>query len=200
MIIINCEQNTPEWQEARCGIPTASGFDNILTAKGKLSKQRTKYLYQLAGEILTGKPEETYTNGVMQRGHELEDEARKFYELATGREVIKVGFCLSDSRDYGASPDGLVNDDGGIEIKCPMLSTHIGYLLNKELPTDYFPQVQGQLLVTDRKWVDFLSYYPGLKPLLIRVNRNEEYINKLKEELDRFCYELKQIINTLKEG
>ena len=85
-----------------------------------------------------------------------------------------------------------------IEIKCPIMSTHVGYLLEGELPKDYFQQVQGQLLVTNRKWLDFISYYPSLKPLIVRVNRNEEFIKKLSIELELFCKKLDEIVEKIR--
>lgn len=196
MEIINCVQGTPEWFAARCGIPTASSFDRIICVDGKPSKQRTKYLYQLAGETITGVQEESYQNGAMLRGKEMEAEARQLYQLITGQEVVEVGFCLAEG--YGASPDGLVGEKGLLEIKCPNLATHIGYLLDNALPTDYFQQTQGQLLVTGREWCDFLSYYPGLKPLLIRVKRDEKFIAILEVELKKFCVELKEIVKKVR--
>lgn len=196
MEIIYCEQGTPEWHAARCGKPTASSFDKIITLDGKPSKQREKYLYQLAGERAAGKAEETYTNGAMQRGREMEDEARKLYEFNYGIEVLRVGFCLSDG--YGASPDGLVGEDGGLEIKCPIASTHVGYLLKDELPGDYFQQVQGNLLVTGRKWWDFVSYYPAVKPLIIRVKPDKKFQGLLKAELIKFCQDLEEVVKKIK--
>lgn len=196
MKIINIIQGSPEWFAARCGIPTASCFDKILCIDGKVSKQRTKYLWQLAGETIAGIQEETYTNGAMERGKIMEDEARQLYQLITGKEVLQVGFCLAEG--YGASPDGLVGDKGLLELKCPIISTQVGYLLDNKLPSDYFQQVQGQLLVTNREWVDFMSYYPALKPLIIRVQRDEKFIGLLKAELKTFCVELKKIAKKIK--
>lgn len=196
MKIIDCIQGSPEWYKARCGIPTSSNFDKILTTKGEISKQRTKYLYRLAGETITGISEENYQNEAMLRGKEMEFDARKLYELANGHKVQEVGFCLADG--YGCSPDGLVAKTGCLEIKCPILSTHVGYLLENKLPMDYWQQLQGQLLVTNREWVDFMSYYPGLKPLIIRVKREKKFISALEAELKRFCSELKQVVKKIK--
>lgn len=196
MKIIDCVQGTPEWFAARCGIPSASNFDKILCANGNVSKQRIGYLYQLAGETVTGLTEESYQNGAMLRGKEMESEARQLYTLITGLEVKEVGFCLSEGS--GASPDGLVAEKGLLELKCPILKTQVSYLLENKLPVEYFQQTQGQLLVTDREWVDFMSYYPGLKPLLIRVTRDEKFIKALRIELGVFCEELKDIINQIK--
>lgn len=129
----------------------------------------------------------------MQRGKEMESEARSLYELITSVSVQQVGFCLNETPSCGASPDGLIEEEGSLEIKCPTIAVHVGYLLENILPVDYFQQTQGQLLVTGRRWVDFLSYYPGLKPFLIRVERNEKFIEALKAELIKFCAELEEI-------
>ena len=195
---IDCVQGTPEWFAIRCGIPTASNFDKIITTKGDPSKQRTKYLWQLAGEYVAGKSDETYQNAAMIRGVEIEPEARTYYEITNGVEVEKVGFCLAEG-GYGASPDSFVGNDGGLEIKCPMISTHVGYLLDGTLPTDYFQQVQGNLLVTGRVWWDFCSYYPNIKPFVIRARRDEVFIKKLSIELEIFVQELKSVVAKLKE-
>ncbi len=124
----------------------------------------------------------------------LSKEALVFYEMVKGVEVAKVGFCLSDCKRYGASPDGLVGEDGLLEIKCPTIAVHVGYLLDKTFPMDYFQQIQGQLFVTGRQWSDFLSYYPGLPPLLIRVTPDVVFHRYLGAELNAFCGELEQII------
>lgn len=197
MIIIECEQGTPEWHASRCGKPTASGFDKLITTTSKQSTQRTKYMYQLAGERVCGIPEETYQSAAMARGTATEEEARRFYEFTTGESVRKVGFCVSDCGRYGASPDGLVGEDGVLEIKCPSLAVHVGYLLDGKVPTDYFQQTQGQLYVTGRKWSDFISYYPGLRPLLIRVTPDGAFHRALESELNGFCAELEAIIRRI---
>lgn len=196
MKIIECVQNTPEWLAARVGIPTASAFDKIVTSKGEPSKQREKYLFRLAGEAVTGTPEETYQNAAMLQGNEREAEARAYYDLTKGVEVEKVGFCLADG--YGCSPDGFVGKDGMVQFKCPLLSTHVGYLLENKFPLDYFQQVQGELFVAEREWSDFVSYFPNIRPFVIRVKRDEVFIKKLKIELEIFCEELKTIIAKIK--
>lgn len=199
MRVIDCIQGTPEWTAARRGVPSASAFDKIITTKGEPSKQRQKYLYQLAGECVSGIVEETYQNGAMLRGKEMEDEARQLYSLINGVEVQQVGFCVVDGDlAFGCSPDSLVGEDGGLEIKCPQMATHVSYLLDNVLPTDYIQQVQGNLLVTGRKWWDFMSYYPGLKPLIIRVQRDEKLLKSLKIELELFCEQLKNIIEKIR--
>lgn len=202
MKIINCEQGSEEWFSARCGIPSASNFDKIVTLKGEPSKQREKYLFTLAAERISGKKEETYSNFAMQRGIELEDEARKYYEMDKNVEIEQVGFCLSDDGTYGCSPDGLVYPEDGhglVEIKCPLAHTHIGYLIDGKMPSTYFQQVQGQILVTGADWCDFISYYPGVKPFLIRVKKDEVFIKKLENELKLFTKELNEIVKKIGE-
>jgi len=192
-------QYSPEWYAIRVGMPTSSKFDKLVTTKGEPSKQREKYLWQLAGEYVAGQAEETYQNAAMLRGLEMEDEARSLYEVINDVEVKQVGFCVGDPVfEYGASPDGFVGEDGLLEIKCGIASTHVGYLLKNTIVADYFQQVQGQMLVTGRMWTDVMSYYPGIKPLIIRVKRDEIFIGKLKAALEIFCYELKELIKKIK--
>lgn len=196
MRVINCLQNSPEWFAARLGKPTASNFDQIITTKGGPSKQRTKYLYRLAGERVAGKAE-TYQNVNMIRGIEMEKEAREFHKLMTDEEIVQVGFCTDDEGKYGASPDALFGKKGGLEIKCPLMETHVGYLLHGILPMEYFQQIQGNLFVTGREWWIFESYYPAIKPFIIKVERDEKFIKALKFELKIFVQELETIVKKI---
>lgn len=198
MKILNFEQRTPEWYAARCGIPTASGFAKIITSSGKRSTSREKYMYELAGEKLGGIIDETYQSFAMQRGTRLEAEARGLYEF--GHDAVNtVGFCLSDCGRWGFSPDGLVGKNGGIEIKCPLIHTHVEYMLKcrEEMPAEYFQQVQGALFISGREWWDFISYYPGLPPVIVREEPNEVFHRLLKDELECFCDELDQLVRKL---
>lgn len=198
MIVLDLEQGTQEWLQARCGTPSASKFDMIVTSTGSPSKQAKKYLYQLAGERVIGKPVESYKSAAMERGIEMEGEAADLYELLTDAEVKRVGICYSDEvKAFSCSPDRLIGEDGLLEIKCPEIHTHVEYLLSGTAPTDYFQQLQGQLLVTGREWVDFMSYYPGLKPLIVRVKRDEKFLSALKGELETFCNELAAVTEKL---
>ena len=197
MRIFEMEQRSVEWYKVRSGVPTASEFDKIITTKGAISTQRKKYLYQLAGERLGGVVDETYQSFAMQQGVLKEGEARNLYNIASGDEVKQVGFCLSDDGKYGCSPDGLVGEDGAYEVKCPLIHTHIGYLIENDVPTDYYTQVQGQLLVTGRKWTDFMSYFPGLKPLIVREEPDEVFHKLLKTALEEFTNELDDLVKRL---
>jgi len=195
VIVLEIDQKSQEWIECRRGIPTASSFDLIVTSKGEPSKQREKYLYRLAGERVSGQAAANgYKNASMERGEEMEQEARAAYEFMHDCQVVQVGICYpNEDRKYACSPDGLVGDDGILEIKCPDLATHVAYLLKGTLPTEYVQQVQGQLLVTGRQWCDFMSYYPGLKPLIVRVYPDTAFQDALAKELEQFNKDLEVI-------
>ena len=198
MIILDCEQMDHEWWQAHVGTPSASNFGKILTPTGKPSASAKDYMYQLAGEVLTGKKTETYHNAVMQRGIEMEAEARTLYELMFDVEVQQVGLIYPDEqRKYCCSPDGIM-DEMGIEIKCPLIHTHVSYLMAGKIPTIYIPQVQGSMLVTGFKRWDFMSYYPGLKPLVVEVKRDDKYCDLLANALDSFNAELEKTVKKLR--
>ena len=200
MITLDVVQGTPEWFAARAGVPSASCFDKVVTSKGERSKQREKYLYQLAAEKVTGIKEESFQSEAMRRGIEMEAEARSFYELNRDVEVSIVGFCYpNEHKMVGCSPDGLVGDGGMVEIKCPASYTHVGYMLDSEtLVGEYFQQVQGQLFITGRDWCDLISYYPGLKPVIVRVGRDNKFCLKLADELTALCDDLNKVVEKIK--
>lgn len=189
MRIIECEQGSMEWFQARRGIPSASNFDRIITPKtGKLSAQADDYICELIGELNTPYlPEwaENYTNKAIRWGEQTEQEARDWYTVDTGNQVRQVGFCTTDDARFGCSPDGLIGEDGGLELKCPQPKTHTAYLLKGGLPDEYRPQVHGALFVTGRPWWDFASYSPGLPPLLVRVVP-DDYTRALADALENF--------------
>ena len=188
MRIINCEQGTPEWYAVRLGIPTASEFGKIFTPKTmKLSASADGYIDRLIDEIVRPDAERGWgSNRHTERGHALEPEARELYAfMRDDARVRPVGFVLRDDGRAGCSPDSLVDDDGGLEIKSPDGPTHIGYLRAGVLPDEYKPQVHGSLVITKRAWWDFISYCPGYKPLIVRVTP-DDYTKKLAECLDQF--------------
>lgn len=197
MKIIECEQNSAEWFAVKAGVPSASNFSKIVNMDGKPSKQRTKYLYRLAGERISGISGELYQSAAMKRGQEMEAEARSLYEIITGEDVRQVGFILNEKPICGCSPDVLVGDNGLVEIKCPMIETHVGYLLENKLPSDYFQQVHGQMLISQRMWCDFMSYYPGIKPFIIRIEQDVKFLTLLYAELKLFCEELETVVKQI---
>lgn len=197
--IIDCLQGSPEWFAARAGLPTASEFSTV-QAKGKdggASITRAKYLRQLAGEILTGEPApEGYSNGHMERGKVMEDDAREVYAFMTDAEPLRVGF-LKNGR-AGASPDSLIGDRGGLEIKTAIPAVQIERLQRGTLPSEHKAQVQGCLWITGREWWDFVSFWPRLPPLIIRVERDEAYIAQLAKAVDAFNEELDSIVQSIR--
>lgn len=179
MRIIDVEQGTQEWLDARVGVLTASKMDMIITPKtGKPSSSMAKLAYQMIAEETLGRSLDDASSGFMQRGGALEAEARSWYELERDVEVQRVGLCVSNDGLVGFSPDGLVGEDGGVEIKCPSAAVHMSYLLGEAGP-EYYCQIQGSLWVSERQWWDFVSYCPYLPPVLIRFQRDEEFIRKL---------------------
>lgn len=182
MKILNCEQGSQEWFSARLGVPSASSYKKLITSTGKKASTFKDYCYELAVERLTGERTEIFTNKHMERGTELEPDARSFFEILTNYQVEEVGFVLEDGGRFGCSPDGLM-DGSGLEIKCPMAKTHMKYLDEDRCPPEYYAQVQGCMLVTDRSQWKFMSYHPDLKPLIITVKRDQDFIDKLKESL-----------------
>ena len=186
--VIDAEQRSAEWHEARTGVPTASGFSKLITPDGRPSKAADGYITSLIREKIFGDAENHKTdNDVksywLQRGIDLEPCAVSMYELLNGVDVQLIGLCLHDDIEAGASPDGLIGDDGGLEIKCPSPRTHQIYLDEEKLPDKYKAQVMGCLWITGRKWWDFMSYHPDMDPVVIRVERDEEYIEKLSQEV-----------------
>jgi len=201
IIIDDIEQGSERWFLEKLGKPSSSNFDKIVTSKGERSKQRKEYMYRLAGERVSGTPTETYSNSNMERGIFLEGEATGLFGLLKGVGVERVGMCYPDeSKKYLCSPDGLLTEceSGGLEVKCPLIHTHVGYLLGNKLPTKYIAQVQGSMLVTGFTDYFFMSYYPELPPLIIKCVRDEDFIAKLKKELEIFCIELDEITEKLK--
>lgn len=181
-----CDQNSIEWYRLRLGVPSASEFHRILTPTGKLSTQAQGYMIRLLAERMIGHPMEEIETSWMARGTELEDSAVSSYEFQNEVETSPVGFITNDAGTVGASPDRMVGTDGLLEIKCPAPNTHVGYLLNKAVESDYYPQLQGQLWISERGWVDICSFHPELPPAVIRVQRDEKYIAELDKALTAF--------------
>lgn len=199
MQIIECDQSSPEWYEARLGIPTASMFKTVMAVgpKGGKSATRVDYLNKLAGEILTGEPMSNYVSADMERGKLMEDEARDLYAFQNGVEPQRVGFIRNGNK--GASPDSLLGDKGGLEIKSAAAHVQIERLLDGELPSEHKAQVQGSLWVAEREWWDFCSYCPRLPLLQVRVFRDEDYIAKIAKEVELFNIELQQTVEYIRK-
>lgn len=192
--IFDCEQGSAEWHACRLGIPTASRFADIL-AKGE-GKMRGRYLRDLAAERLRGTVEEdTYSNAHMERGRLQEDDARRLYAFMADVDPVRVGFIRAGRR--GCSPDSLIGEDGGLEIKTALGHIQVERLQKGGLPSEHKAQVQGSLWVTGRTWWDFVSYSPGLPPLIVRVDRDDAYIADLAKAVDAFNAELDDLVSSL---
>jgi putative phage-type endonuclease len=198
-------QQTPEWFAQRVGKVTASRIaDVIAKVKSGEAASRANYRAQLVAERLTGVPAESYTNAAMQWGTETEPYARMAYEADTGNLVLETGFVLHPDIGFaGASPDGLIGDDGLVEIKCPNTATHIEYLLNNNVPEKYKPQMAWQMACTGRKWCDFISYDPrlpdDLKLFKATYRHDPEYIDELEKAVTQFLKEVEETVLHLTE-
>jgi putative phage-type endonuclease len=199
------DQRTEEWHEARLGKVTASRLaDVIATIKTGEAAARANYRIELVAERLIGMRSPGFTSQAMQWGIDYERAAVAAYELETGRIVSDVGFVLHpEIADSGASPDGLVGDDGLIEIKCPETRTHVHTLLHKNVPAQYMPQIQWQMACTGRSWVDFVSFDPRLPEHLmlaiIKVERDQSLIEHYQNEVKKFLDEVSKTVSTLNE-
>lgn len=191
MQVFDFTQYSPEWYEARCGVPTASNFHKILTPK---TLQMGAGMLTYIVELIAQKYDPAYgietdsASTAMRNGTILEPEVRRLYEFESGQRVQQVGFCKTDDGRFGCSPDGLIGEDGGLEIKSPTPATQIKYLLaGGVLPDEYRAQVHGSLIVTGRKWWDFMSHCPGtsLPWLKVRVEP-DAYTEALRSALDVF--------------
>jgi len=197
MIVIDCEQGSDAWYAARLGIATASSFDKVLaTIKTGEASERRNYRAKLVVEAITGLSPEGYSNAAMRQGIEREPDARALYESRRGVWVDQVGFMRHESIPCGCSPDGLIGDDGLLEIKSPELATHLDYILADGMPAKYRPQVQGQLWISGRQWCDFASYNPDfpakLQLMVWRIQRDEDYIQTLTAAVQKFMHEVEQ--------
>lgn len=194
MQVFDIEQGGDDWHAARLGIPTASRFATVM-AKGE-GKTRREYMRKLAGEIITGEPMDSYTNAHMERGKIMEDEARLKYAFVNDAEIHRVGFIRNG--DKGASPDSLVGQNGGLEIKTALPHIQIERLELNRLPPEHKAQVQGNIWIADREYWDFVSYWPRLPMLTVRVHRDEAYIADMAAEIDAFNAELATMVDRIR--
>jgi putative phage-type endonuclease len=198
------EQGSPEWFALRLGKVTASRIADVL-AKVKTGEAVTRedYRTELVVQRLTNKPSETFTNPAMEWGVLQEPMARIAYEAHASVFVKQVSFVEHPTIEwFGCSPDGLVGEDGLLEIKCPSSKNHIKYLLGGKPPAKYVPQMQCQMAVTGRKWCDFVSYDPrlpeDLQLFVVRLERDVSFIMSMEEEVDKFLKEVNVMVNKLK--
>lgn len=203
-IITGIAQGSDEWLSIRLGWITGSRFKDVM-AKGRggsESKTRRSYMYQLAAETITNERQESFSSEFMEWGNKTEPQARAMYELESSNTADEVAFIkLSNKNKVGISPDGLIGNCGGVEIKCPKTTTQIETFLKGEMPAKHKPQVQGSLWVAGREWWDFVSFDPRIDGpasyVCIRQFRDEEYIKRLEVECLRFEDELLSMVDML---
>lgn len=199
------EQRTDEWFLARLGCVTASRTADVMAkTKSGYSASRENYMAQLITERLTGQASDGFSSAAMQWGTETEPQAREAYEFFTGETVEETGFVLHPSIEhFGASPDGLVGQDGLIEIKCPNTATHIDTLLTEKVPSKYLTQMHVQMICTGRDWCDFVSFDPRLPGdmsfWMKRVERDADLCKEIEAEVSKFLQELTEKIDKLRE-
>lgn len=200
------EQRSDEWFEARLGKVTASKIADVMSTlkTGKEAITRKNYRIQLVSERLTNKKADSFINDAMRIGIEREEDARTTY-MFKHNDVEEVGFVDHPTIPMsGASPDGLVGDDGLIEIKCPLTTTHTDTLISGKAPSKYIPQMQWQMACTGRKWCDFVSYNPdfpeNLQLFVVRVERDDTLIEELEDGVKKFLSEVDETVTKLKES
>ena len=195
MNALDLEQGSDEWKAARAGRATASKFACVLAkVKSGEAAVRRNYRAQLVVERLTGRPVASFETPAMRQGTEREPIARAAYEVKTGAFVDEVGFILHDTIGCGASPDGLVGDDGCIEIKCPELAAHLETIQTAGAPPEHIAQIQGVMWLAERQWCDFISFNPDfpehLQMVVRRIARDDIYITGLALAVELFMGEV----------
>ena len=177
MRIHDVEQRSDEWYRLRAGMPTASEFSKIVTSTGQPSKSAATYALTLAAELFAGRPIDAWEgNAWTERGREMEARGIELYEFTRDIDTVPVGFVTVDDGTIGCSPDGFVNDDGMIEVKCLKAENHVKAILyyqkHERCPPDYIQQAQGQMMICERKWCDIVFYHPELPLLVIGMEPN----------------------------
>jgi putative phage-type endonuclease len=196
------QQGSAEWLQSRLGKVTASRVSDVVAkTKSGYSASRANYLAQLVCERLTGQPQDSFQSAAMEWGTEHEPEARMAYEFLRDATVTQAGFIEHPKMAAGASPDGLVGEDGMVEIKCPNTATHIQTLLTEKVPAKYVKQMQWQMYIAEREWCDFASYDPrvpeAMRLWVKRVHRDHPMIEELVTEVSKFLDEVSDTVESL---
>jgi hypothetical protein len=194
-------QGSADWMRARAGLPTASEFCELLTPEFKPREGETpkKYLATKLAERWLGGPLPGFSSWATEQGTLREDEAIPFFEMTRNVDVQRVGFVTTDDGRAGCSPDGLIGEDNGLEVKCPEPTQHVSYLLSGELPKQYRCQVYGSMWITGRPRWTFLSYAVGFPKLVLTVEWDQGIIERIQETVDEFCARLDKAFERLCE-
>lgn len=198
-----CPQGSPEWFQARLGLPTASTFGAVM-AQGE-GKMRSRLMRRLAGEIITGEPAEGFTSAAMERGKAMEAEARAEFAFVHPGTVTEIGFVKRTVGRaplvplvIGASPDSLIDDDGVLEIKTMMPELMIELAESGRFPTEHRAQCQGALWVTGRQYTHLRIFYRGMPTLKWDIERDDSYIAQIREAVEAFDYELRKLVERIR--
>lgn len=203
MKVLDVEQGSEAWLQARLGKVSASRMADVTArTRSGYGASRANYAAELIAERLTGTPAERYTNAAMAWGTEKEPDAKDAYCFLRDAEIVPVGLVLHPTIAMAcASPDGLIGDDGLIEVKCPLSATHIDTLLSETIPEKYVKQMMWQMACTGRQWCDFVSFDPRLpaemQVFIRRVPRDNALILELEQETVKFLAEIDQTISKL---
>ncbi len=200
-----CAQYSAQYDDLRLGLPTSSNFKQLFTKpsekfpKGQPSKQWKRLAHHCIAERLLQRKVETFTSYHMERGLDLEPQAVAWYEWEKGIETKQIGFITTDDGKVGCSPDRLIGVDGLLEVKCPTPTGQVGYWANPNAEWEHWPQLQGQLFVSHRRWIDLLPFHRELPRLVIRVERDEEYIEQLAWQLKELCDYIDRVMEKIQQ-
>ena len=195
----NINQGTPEWHDLRRGVLTSTAIKTLITPTGKLAdNDKTRaHVYEVAAQRITGKTEDNYMSFDMMRGHTEEILARELYAKHYAS-VVECGFITSDKLGFmvGYSPDGLVGEDGIIEIKSAKAKIQVQRMTDGVIPLEHYAQVQTGLWVTGRKWCDFISYSNGMKMMVVRVEADPAYHDLIEQSATIFEAKVAEVITS----
>jgi hypothetical protein len=194
----NVAQYSEAYDRLKLGISTSSSFHKIITPQGKPSRQWREYACVLIAERILQRRIEFYNSPAMERGLIVEAEAADWYEFDKDVTVERVGFITDDDHTVGCSPDRLVGDEGLLEIKAPLPQTQIEYWLSGEINERFRPQLQGQLYVSQRSWVDLLCWHDVLPKIVTRVEPDEKFIKALDRELQMFNFFIERVMEKIR--
>lgn len=204
MIIHDIEQGTDEWFALRAGLPTASNFKKLVTSDGKRSTQINGYIDTLAAEKFCGKPVDAWRgNAETEHGNETEGKARAWYQFQHDVDVAQTGFITDDAVTMGCSPDGLIGSAGLLEIKCLTAGPHVRAMMyidqKQQCPTDFYQQVQGQMMIAERQWCDILFYHEELPPVVFRVLPDKELHTAITERVREVTDKVESLVKTIRK-